>query len=240
MIQIHPVTESGIFEIHLTETLTEADYADILTPALDAALSDHDRVRMLVVIGPEFRDFTAGAAWADARLGLRHWSGFDRIAVVSDLDWTKTAVRFVGFAFPGPVDTFDMNELDDARRWLTESLGSLHMTDLGHSVLHVQLNGKLDSAAYERSQGNLDAFIRDHPDFKLLLDLREFDGWQGITALGDHFKLVRDHRHAPTRIAVVGDADWQKLAVKLMRRLATNDSKYFESDHFEDARRYLT
>lgn len=239
MIQIQPVTDSGIFEIHLSGTLTEADYADTLTPALDAAMAAHDRVRMLVVVGPEFQGFTAGAAWADTKLGLRHWSGFDRIAVVSDLDWLETAVKVVGFAFPGPVDAFEMDELDDARRWLTESLGSLHMTDLGQNVLHVQLNGKLDSAAYDRGEANLDAYIRDHPGFHLLLDLREFDGWQGITALGDHIKLVRDHRHDPTRVAVVGSADWQKLAVKLMRRFVTSDSKYFDSDQFDEARQFL-
>ena len=239
MIDVKPLTEASIMEIDLTGTITSEDYSNILTPALDQALSAHERVKLLVRIGPEFEGYSAKAAWADTKLGLRHWSGFERIAVVTDIDWIETAVGALGFALPGPVETFDVDETDEARRWLTESLGSMHMTDLGGNVLHVQLVGKLDGAAYDRGQDNLDAFIRDHPGMKLLLDLREFDGWQGLGALADHFKLVRDHRNVPSRIAIVGDEAWQRLAARVMGRFVTADSRYFDETQFEDAKRYL-
>ncbi len=239
MIDIKSPRNDGILEIHMNGEITAEDYQNTLTPALEQALAEHDRVRLLVRIGPGFEGYSAKAAWADAKLGLRHWSGFERIAVVTDVDWIETLIGALGFVFPGPVDTFDLDELDDARRWLTESLGSLHMSDLGNGVLHVRLVGKLDPAAYERGEDNLDAFIRDNPGMKLLLDLREFDGWQGLAALGDHFKLVRDHRHVPTRVAIVGDETWQKLAARVMRRFLSGESRYFDEDHIEDAKRFL-
>ncbi len=51
----------------------------------------------------------------------------------------------IGFALPGPVQIFDQDEVDEARRWLSGSLGSFHVKDLGDGVLHVQLMGKLDA-----------------------------------------------------------------------------------------------
>jgi hypothetical protein len=45
-----------------------------------------------------------------------------------------------------------------------------------------------------------------------VLDLREFDGWAGLSALGDHLSLVREHYRVPERIAIVGDKAWQKMA----------------------------
>lgn len=239
MIEAIPVNDQGVMEIHLTGKLTAPDYHDILAPALDQALTEHHRLRMLVHIGPGFDGFTPGAAWADMRLGLRHWTGFDRIAVVTGSDWIENAVKVMGFALPGPVETFDLDELDEARRWLTESLGSIHVTALDNGVLHVQLMGKLDAEAYERAEDDLDAYVREHGAFKLLLDLREFDGWQGLAALGDHFKLVRDHHHIPTRVAIVGDEGWQKLAQKVLRRFISAESRYFDESRFHEAKQYL-
>ena len=84
MIDIRPATGDGILELHMSGRITAADYDDVITPALDDALARHDRIRLLARIGPEFEGYTAGAAWADTRLGLRHWSGFERVAVVTD------------------------------------------------------------------------------------------------------------------------------------------------------------
>lgn len=229
MITVSPLTAQGVLEIRISGTLTAEDYAGTLTPAMDEAAASGNRLRLLLQVGPDFSGFTAKAAWADARLGLRHWSGFERIAVVTDLDWVENMVQFMGFALPGAVETFDHQELDDARRWLTESLGSLHMRDLGNGILQVQLLGKLDSAAYARANDDMDAYIRDHGRFKLLLDLTGFDGWLGLAALGDHLKLVREHHHIPTRVAVLGDAAWQKLAQNLMRHFIAAESRYFDS-----------
>jgi hypothetical protein len=230
MITVTPVNPQGILEVRIAGTLSADDYRDTLTPALDEAIGEHDRIRLLLRVGADFKGFTARAALADAKLGLRHWTGFERIAVVTDTDWIENMVQVLGFAMPGAVETFELDELDEARRWLTESLGSLQMQELGDGILELRLLGKLDSAAYARAEDNLDAFVRDHGRFKLLLDLREFDGWQGLAALGDHLKLVREHRHLPTRVAVVGDESWHKLARRLMRHFISAETRYFDDD----------
>ena len=239
MIDIRPATGDGILELHMSGRITAADYDDVITPALDDALARHDRIRLLARIGPEFEGYTAGAAWADTRLGLRHWSGFERVAVVTDVDWVKTAVDLIGFALPGPVRLFAPGEADEARRWLTQSLGSIHMTDLGGDALHVSLTGKLDGEAYERARQELDAYVHEHGGFRLLLDLREFDGWQGLAALGDHLKLVREHRHIPTRVAVVGNREWERLAEKVMGRFISAETRFFEAGDFDAARAWI-
>ncbi len=239
MITVSPLTPQGVLEVQISGKLTAEEYASTLTPAMDEAAAREDRLRLLLRVGPDFSGFTPKAAWADAKLGLRHWAGFERIAVVTDVDWIENTMQFMGFALPGAVETFDLDEVDDARRWLTESLGSLHMRDIGDQILHVQLLGKLDTAAYARAEDDMDAYVRDHGRFKLLLDLREFDGWQGLAALGDHLKLIRDHRHIPTKVAVLGDESWQKLAQKLMRYFISAESRYFDEDDIENAKAWL-
>jgi len=113
-----PPTVVGV-EAH--EKISAEDYEKVLIPAVEAAeaASSDGKVRLLYVLGQEFPDFTAGAAWEDTKLGLgriRHW---ERIAVVSDADWLRRAIHALSWAMPGEVRVFASNDLKEARNWVT-------------------------------------------------------------------------------------------------------------------------
>jgi hypothetical protein len=239
MIEEIPGRPDGTLEFKITGRVTSDDYEKTLTPAIERALEQHDRIRVLIQIGPGFEGYGLDAAWDDARLGLKHWRGFDRVAVVTDVGWLKVSVKAFSFAMPCPVQTFDLSELDDARRWLGESLGALHVNPLGGDVLAIRLIGKLEASAYERATGEIDEFIGKHGRIRLLVDLREFDGWQGLAGLGEHLSLVRDHHRAPQRVAVVGDAEWQRLALRVFSRFLNADARYFDEDDIAAAEAWL-
>jgi SpoIIAA-like len=74
---------------------------------------------MLYVLGQEFPDVTAGAAWEDTKLGLGRFRHWERIAVVGDADWLRRAIHALSWAMPGEVRVFATNNLDDARAWIT-------------------------------------------------------------------------------------------------------------------------
>lgn len=231
----------GTLEFRLTGKITGEDYDKVLTPAIERALEKSDRVRLLAQVGPGFEGYSLDAMWDDARLGLRHWFGFDRCAVVSDVDWVKTTVKALGFALPCPVKTFNLNELEDARRWLQESLGAIHVDEIGEGAegaghpVAIRLIGKIESSAYDMARGDLDAIITKHGRIRLLLDLREFDGWQGLGAIAHHLGFVRDHRHAPERVALVGNAAWMRVAERVASNFIDAETRFFEGKDYEAA-----
>jgi hypothetical protein len=47
--------------------------------------------------------------------------GWERIAVVTDADWIENCIKAFGWMMPGEVKVFDDDEVDEAKRWLTES-----------------------------------------------------------------------------------------------------------------------
>lgn len=230
----------GILEFRLTGKLTARDYDTILTPVIEQALQENERLKLLMIVDDSYDGFELGAAWEDARLGLKHWSGFSRMALVTDKDWLRTAAKAIAFLMPCPVKTFDLDDLDEARRWLSTSLGAIHMRDLGGTALHVQLLGKLAPAAYAEADGDLDAFINKAGGLRLLLDLREFDGWQGLSGLREHLSLVRDHHQIPDRVAVVMDDDWVKVARNVLSRFMQAEVKVYAEDDFDAARAWIT
>jgi hypothetical protein len=97
--------------------VTEEDYEQVLTPAVEAKIAAHGKVRCVYVLGEEFEGWTFGAMWQDAKLGgseLRKW---ERIAVVTDTDWIRHAVSGLGWMIPGDVRVFPVAELDAATAW---------------------------------------------------------------------------------------------------------------------------
>ena len=101
-----------------TGTITARDYDTVLVPAIEAFRQTHEKIRALVVLGPEFEGFEGGAMWDDAKLGLREAGEWERLAVVTDRGHLRTLINTFRFMIPGDVRTFEMAQLDDARTWV--------------------------------------------------------------------------------------------------------------------------
>lgn len=240
MITVEQADGSALLELRLYEKLSRADYSDVLIPEIEKALEAHERLRLLVVIGKSFSGFELGAAWEDMKLGLSHWRGFDRIAVVAGQGWIASAARMMAPLMPCPVQIFLPDHEEEARRWLRESLGSVHMKVLDGGALMVQLMGKLDPDVIASAEERLDAHIRAADEFRLLLDLTEFDGWQGLTALSAHFSLLRQHAPLAKRVAVLGDQSWQQVAQRLAGSFNYAETRFFDAAARAEAEAWLT
>jgi hypothetical protein len=96
-----------------------ADYTDVLEPAIAAALAHADKLRLLFILGDEFEGYSAGAAWADTKLGIGHWSRWERIAVVTDRDWISGTVRALSWMLPGEVQVFRADQREEAIAWVS-------------------------------------------------------------------------------------------------------------------------
>lgn len=99
--------------------VTKADYETIVIPAVEAKFSKYKKVRFLYHIGHDFTKFESGALWDDAKIGFKHLKSWDRIAVVTDVDWIRTAVNIFAFLLPGPVRVFHNVEIAEALSWIS-------------------------------------------------------------------------------------------------------------------------
>lgn len=102
-------------------TVRAADYVTVIVPAVGAALAKHSKIRLLYHLGREFSGFEPAALWEDAKIGLKRLASWDRIAVVTDVEWIRAATKAFGFLLRGQVRLFHDGELNAAREWLTES-----------------------------------------------------------------------------------------------------------------------
>ena len=123
MLRLIEDLPDGVVGVEAHEKVTEEDYERVLVPAVEAAKqAGGGKVRLLYVLGHDFPDYTAGAAWEDAKLGIGQMRAWERIAVVSDADWIHRAIHGLAWLMPGEVRVFRLGELDDAREWVASPL----------------------------------------------------------------------------------------------------------------------
>jgi hypothetical protein len=113
-----PATVVGV-EAH--ERVTAKDYEKVVIRAVRAAeaASSGGRARVLVVLGRDFRGFTAGAVWQATKLALGRFRRWERIAIVGDAVWLRRVIGVAGWAIAGEIRVFAPGRFNDAQAWVT-------------------------------------------------------------------------------------------------------------------------
>ena len=110
----------GVLGFSAKGTVTAHDYESVIIPAVEARFARQQKVRFLYHLGPEFTGFEVAAMWDDAKLGIKHFTGWEKMAVVTDVAWIRVAIEAFGLALPGRVRVFHESELAEAKRWVAE------------------------------------------------------------------------------------------------------------------------
>jgi hypothetical protein len=100
--------------------VTADDYERVIVPDVEAAFALNRKLRLIYHIGEDFTGFDPGAMWDDAKLGMRHLSGWDRVALVTDVSWLRMTATAMGFAVPAEFRLFGNAQLAEARSWISE------------------------------------------------------------------------------------------------------------------------
>jgi len=95
--------------------------------------------------------------------------------------------------------------------------------------LRLKVVGKLTHKDYEVLTPMLDNALKavEHPKIHALVDICELDGWE-LRAAWDDFKLGVKHGSEFSRIALVGNKPWEKVAAKVAGWFIGGEAQYFE------------
>ncbi|MEZ5830527.1 MAG: STAS/SEC14 domain-containing protein [Dongiaceae bacterium] len=103
--------------------VTQRDYERVLIPAVEQALKQHEKVRIYYQIGADFSGIDPGAMWQDFKVGMGHLLRWERIAVVTEVEWIRHTMNIFSFLVPGEVRTFHSDQAAEARDWIVGGSG---------------------------------------------------------------------------------------------------------------------
>ena len=120
MIRLLSDMPPGVLGLEAVDDVEKEDYENVLLPAVNKAIADHGKVRLVYVLGPAFDEYEADAVWEDVKLGVRHPASFERMAIVTNARWAGPAIKIFSVLWPGQARAFPLTELESAKRWAAE------------------------------------------------------------------------------------------------------------------------
>ena len=123
MIRLLGDMPAGVLGLEAIDDVEKEDYEAVILPAVNAAIAEHGKVRLVYVLGPEFDDYEGDAVWEDLKLGVKHPASFERIAIVTDARWAGPAIKVFSVLWPGQARAFPLADLESAKRWAAADAG---------------------------------------------------------------------------------------------------------------------
>ena len=120
MIRLLSGMPPGVLGLEAIDDVEEEDYRNVIVPAVEAAIAEHGKARLVYVLGPEFDEYEGDAVWEDLKLGSRHPASFERVAIVTDARWAGPAIKMFSVLWPGQARAFPLADLEGAKRWAAD------------------------------------------------------------------------------------------------------------------------
>lgn len=111
---------AGTIGFEAVGEVEDDDWEETVEPVLRQEIAAGRNVRLLYLIGVGAREVEGDAMSADAEFRVRHATSYERVAVVSDEDWMRPALRALSFLLPGKARGFRVHDLVEAKAWLAE------------------------------------------------------------------------------------------------------------------------
>jgi hypothetical protein len=119
MLQFIKDLPDHVIGIRAVGEVDKKDYEKVLIPRMEELAKRQGEINYLLVLETNVQNFSAAAWWQDFRLGLKHFSQWKKVAIVTDqksVEWiTDVAKHFI----PGESRGYKMSELNDAIDWVS-------------------------------------------------------------------------------------------------------------------------
>ena len=120
MLQIINDLPDYVLGIHAVGEVSKDDYERVLLPKMNDLVKRQGEINYLLVLETDVQNFSIASWWEDLKLGLKNFTKWNRIAVVTDqkgVEWFSNAFRFF---IPGKSKGYKLNELEQAIKWISE------------------------------------------------------------------------------------------------------------------------
>ncbi len=118
MLQLLEDLPETVVGVRAVNNVTEEDYKQVILPALEAVYKKFGKLSLMIVLETSIGNYTPGAWITDLKTGLKYFTNWHRIAIVSDEKIVQVVTDAVSYILPGECKGFPMEDLATAKLWV--------------------------------------------------------------------------------------------------------------------------
>lgn len=120
MIQVMQDVPANVVGFRATGKVEKTDYDQTVAPEINKHVSENGEINFLLVLETDLGNYSLGAIAADLKEGVKHFTKWHRMAIVTDQKGVETLSDLSSFALPGESKGFEIAELEEAKKWVSE------------------------------------------------------------------------------------------------------------------------
>ena len=119
MLQFIKDLPDHVVGIRAMGEVDKKDYEEVLIPRMEELVKREGEINYLLILETDVQNFSAAAWWQDFKLGLRNFTKWNKIAVVTDqktVEWLSDALKHF---IPGESRGYSSGQLNEAIEWVS-------------------------------------------------------------------------------------------------------------------------
>lgn len=118
MIELINELPNNVVGFKATGQVSKADYENVVVPAVDALAESTGKINFLLELDTDISNYTSGAAFDDMMVGFKHFTQWNKIAIVSDQKGVEKVTNALDAVVPGKAKGFPKSKIDEAKSWV--------------------------------------------------------------------------------------------------------------------------
>jgi len=97
--------------------VSKEDFEQTVLPHVKAVVDQYDELNYVLNLDTDISNFSMGAWWQDALLGIKNITKWNRAAIVTDKESIRNFTAIFSKIMPGEFKGFEKEELEKAINW---------------------------------------------------------------------------------------------------------------------------
>ena len=110
---------SNVVAFRAVGDVNKTDYDTVVIPAVDELARKNGKINFLLIIDTALKNFTIAALLTDISMGLKHFTKWHKMAIVSESGAINRFTDIFSYIAPGEAKGFTHAEMEEARQWVS-------------------------------------------------------------------------------------------------------------------------
>lgn len=119
MIEIIENAPANVSAFRAKGHVTADDYKRLVVPVIDKQVEELGKINFLLELDTSLSEFTIGALLQDLGVGLKHFTKWHKMAIVSNSPAIKGFTDVFSYVAPGEAKGFSHEEIGKAMAWVS-------------------------------------------------------------------------------------------------------------------------